>query len=374
MADWTAAARQLAVQVAAEAPEWYDAVADTPRHLLVPRWWEIAASDYPPNWRLVTAMRHSPYVDETLVTQIGTFHADHAAEPDSPSGAPTSSSTLPGLIVRLLHLLDPRPGQRVLDVGTGSGFSAALLGHRLGDDHVTSVDRESYLVEAARERLAAFGRTPAVEVVDATTTLPPGDYDRIMATVSVRPVPQVWLEALRPGGRLVTTIAQTSLLISAEKDPDGVVRGRVQPHPASFMQARRTGCYSPRLDQEFAAARDTRGEESRAVVGCVPDLWADWELRCLYELHSPDIEHRSATHDDGSRVVWLLGADGSWARAEESTGIVHQSGPRRLWQDLESIQARWNRADRFPLDRLTVELTADQSLLLGPDESWRFEL
>ncbi|NEA30113.1 hypothetical protein G3I17_00285 [Streptomyces sp. SID13031] len=44
------------------------------------------------------------------------------------------------MIVRVLHLLDPQPAERVLDVGTGSGYSAALLSHRLGDDQVTSVD------------------------------------------------------------------------------------------------------------------------------------------------------------------------------------------------------------------------------------------
>lgn len=239
---------------------------------------------------------------------------------------------------------------------------------------MASVDREPYLVQIARERLAGFGRTPAVHVLDATTALPADEYDRIIATVSVRPIPQVWLEALRPGGRIVTTIAQTSLLISAEMDDDGVARGAVQADPAGFMRSRQTADYPPRLDHVYAAARDATGDEVRGVVDGVPDLWADWQLRSLYELHNPDIEHRSATHDDGRRTVWLLGDDGSWARTEESTGIVHQSGPRRLWDDLDKVRTRWNDAGRFPLHQLTAEFTPDHNLLLSPDRNWRFEL
>ncbi|WP_405531435.1 hypothetical protein [Streptomyces canus] len=67
---------------------------------------------------------------------------------DHATGSPTSSSTLPGLIVSMLHMLDAKPGQDVLDVGTGSGYSAALRGHRIGDDHVTSVDVDPYLVQS----------------------------------------------------------------------------------------------------------------------------------------------------------------------------------------------------------------------------------
>ncbi|MFH8555056.1 methyltransferase domain-containing protein [Streptomyces celluloflavus] len=124
----------------------------------------------------------------------------------------------------MAHRLDVRPGHKVLDVGTGSGYSAGLFARRFGDENVTSVDMDPYLVEAARTRLAEFGRTPRVAAVDATGELPEPEYDRIMATVSVRPVPASWLRALRPGGRLVTTIAHTALLITAEMGPDGVAR------------------------------------------------------------------------------------------------------------------------------------------------------
>lgn len=188
------------------------------------------------------------YADETFVTRVGALHADLAELQDRAVGAPTSSSPLPGLIVRMLDLLNPEPGQQVLDIGTGSGYSAALLGHRLGDELVTSIDVDAYLVQAARDRLEGFGRRPRMVVADATGELPEGEYDRMIATVSVRPVPRSWLAALRPGGQIVTTIAQTSLLVSAKLERALVARGSVQPDPASFMRTRCGANYPPRLD------------------------------------------------------------------------------------------------------------------------------
>ncbi|TKK76058.1 methyltransferase domain-containing protein [Kribbella jiaozuonensis] len=376
--DWTEAARKLADEVTPAGPEWHDSVSSTPRHQLVPRWWEPIPDSYPFAWGLRSPQPDQPwaevYADETLVTRVGSLHADGADLSDRPMGLPTSSSTLPGLIVRMLHLLDPHEHDRVLDVGTGSGYSAALLAHLLDDKQVTSIDVDPYLVDIARERLANFGRTPHLEVADATGSLPDTDYDRIIATVSVRPIPPTWLEALRPGGKIVTTITGTSLLIDAEKHTDGITRGHVQPDPATFMRTRHETDYPARLDHVFNAARDQPGDETRQLAGPLPDLWDDWQLRCLYELDTPDIENRSATRDDGSQLLWLLADDGSWARADSETKTIHQTGPRRLWDDLERVQAQWTAAANFPLHNLTVELGPDRNVLIGPDDNWTINL
>lgn len=95
---------------------------------------------------------------------------------------------------------DRAPGQRahltdnseVLDVGTGSGYGCALLTARLGAEHVTRADADPYLTAAACERLDSVGLRPTVLTADATGTLP-RTYDRIIATVAVRPVRASWL-------------------------------------------------------------------------------------------------------------------------------------------------------------------------------------
>ncbi|MFD3562156.1 methyltransferase domain-containing protein [Streptomyces sp. NPDC058686] len=379
---WTEAAKALADKVTAAAPAWHDAVSKTPRHLLVPRWWRRIPNSPTQEWELVDLPEDSPerlhaaYTDETLVTRVGPTHADHATSGEYGKGDPTSSSTLPGLIVSMAHRLDAKPGHKVLDVGTGSGYSAGLFAHRFGDENVTSVDMDAYLVEAARARLAEFGRTPRIEAIDATGELPEAEYDRIMATVSVRPVPASWLRALRPGGRLVTTIAHTALLITADMGTDGIARGSVQPDPATFMETRQAADYPAKLNDVFVSARVREGEDVRPSHGAIPDLWQEWPLRWLYELDTPGVETRAATYpNDGRRVVWLLAADGSWARAEDgTTPMVHQGGPHRLWDDLERVRRKWEENNRFSLHTLRAELTAEGSSLLSPDGSWSFRV
>ncbi|MFJ3904763.1 methyltransferase domain-containing protein [Streptomyces sp. NPDC090025] len=329
---WTTAAEALADKVTADAPAWHDAVSSTPRHQLVPRWWRSIPGSPAREWDLVSPPEDSAerlaaaYTDATLVTRVGPLHADQAEHGERGKGEPTSSSTLPGLIVSMADRLRVGPGDRVLDVGTGSGYSAALFAHRFGDESVTSVDVDPYVVEAARARLADFGRAPRLEALDATGELPDDEYDRIMATVSVRPVPASWLRALRPGGRLVTTIAHTALLITADMGPDGVARGSVQPDPATFMETRQNADYPPKLNNVFVSARVREGDDVRSPNGPIPDLWQEWSLRWLYELDTPGVETRAATYPDGGRVVWLLAADGSWARAEEAGGPPRPPG------------------------------------------------
>ncbi|MGK5626956.1 methyltransferase domain-containing protein [Streptomyces sp. URMC 123] len=378
-ADWTEAAKALADKVTVEAPEWHDAVSNTPRHLLIPRWWERVPNSPAEEWELIAPTSGSPahlkaaFSDKTLITRVGPLHADHAQPDERGTGSPTSSSTLPGLVVSMLHRLHLKPGQAYLDVGFGSGYSAALAGRRLGDENVTSVDVDSYLVKAGRSRLAEFGRTPHVEAIDATGPIPGGDYDGIMATVGVRPVPETWLRALRPGGRLVTTIANTALLVTAEMGEDGVARGNVEPDSATFMETRQGADYPPRLDTVFAAAREAEGDDVRATDGPIPHLWQEWALTWLFELDTPGTETRAAADDKGGRIVWLLSADGSWARAEgDKTGTVHQSGRRRLWDDLERVRRKWEERNRFPLHHMSVTLSPDGNTLTAPGGGWSF--
>ena len=67
------------------------------------------------------------YGDRSLVTQVGALHADHAGPDDRPTGRPTSSSTMPGLLVQMYRHAMISDGMDVLDVGTGSGYGTALL-------------------------------------------------------------------------------------------------------------------------------------------------------------------------------------------------------------------------------------------------------
>ena len=84
--------------------------------------------------------------------------------------------------------------------------------------------------------------------------------------VSVRPIPASWLTALRPGGRLVTVISNTSLIITANKTEDGGAVGRVEWDRAMFMPARTGADYPPSRDDVLAGLRDRDGDRSPLAV------------------------------------------------------------------------------------------------------------
>ncbi|MYQ44623.1 methyltransferase domain-containing protein, partial [Streptomyces sp. SID4985] len=70
---------------------------------------------------------------------------------------PTSSASMPSVVFRMLAALEVEPGHRVLEIGTGTGWNAGLLSHRLGRDSVVSVEVDPKVADAARERLSAQG-------------------------------------------------------------------------------------------------------------------------------------------------------------------------------------------------------------------------
>ncbi len=345
--SWQPHAHRLAGQVTDPVSRWREPIEATPRHLFVPRWWSQPAGSG--EWSLCDGpgdpeqWLRAAYIDQTLVTRVGPVHADHAQPGDHPTGRPTSSSTLPSLVVRLLQHLRVYDGAGVLDVGTGSGYSAAILSRRLGDAHVASVDVDPYLTKVAAERLDRIGLHPDVQTIDATGPLP-GEYDRIVSMVAVRPIPASWLAALRPGGRLVTTITDTPIIITATKDDDGGATGQVEWDRAAFMTTRTGDDYPLGVDAVHAELRDRDGEHVGPGRYPVINVTEAWELRAAMELTAPGIDYRYTETEDGQRTAWMVHEDGSWARAAGAKGqppMVHQGGPRRLWDVLDDLRHQW---------------------------------
>lgn len=122
---------------------------------------------------------------------------------DAPIPLPHGQHMLtPQLIGRILQAIDATPTESVLEVGTGSGYMAALLGAHA--DHVWSVEIDPQLAETARENLRRAGVTNvAVEVGNGLEGLAAhAPYDAIMVSGAVPVVPEALLEQLKPGGRL----------------------------------------------------------------------------------------------------------------------------------------------------------------------------
>jgi protein-L-isoaspartate(D-aspartate) O-methyltransferase len=117
----------------------------------------------------------------------------------------TSSSSQPAIMAIMLEQLDLKPGQRVLEIGTGTGFNAALIASIVGaDGKVVTVDIQPDLIEYARERLNAAGYDWVETVVgDGGYGYPDGaPYDRIILTVASDVITPAWKEQLASGGDL----------------------------------------------------------------------------------------------------------------------------------------------------------------------------
>lgn len=142
-------------------------------------------------------------------------------------GVPTSSASAPGTVAGMLEQAQVRPGQRVLEVGAGTGYNAALLAHLVGaSGSVTTIEYDADVADAARMHLAAYG-ADRVRVVTGDGTLgaaEDGPFDRILVTAGAWDVAPAWVEQLAPDGRVVLPLRLRGLtrVVAFERDGAGL--------------------------------------------------------------------------------------------------------------------------------------------------------
>ncbi|MBI2586582.1 MAG: protein-L-isoaspartate(D-aspartate) O-methyltransferase, partial [Rhodospirillales bacterium] len=133
----------------------------------------------------------------------------------------------PFIVALMTDLLDLKPTDRVLEIGTGSGYQAAVLAEMA--EQVKSVERVEALALAARERLDRMGYgNVEVRTGDGFLGWPDGgQFDAIIVTAAPEHIPPALLQQLRPGGRMVIPIGRvhaTQSLVRVTKDKDGRIR------------------------------------------------------------------------------------------------------------------------------------------------------
>ena len=132
----------------------------------------------------------------------------------------------PYIVARMTELLGVEPGDRILEIGTGSGYQAAILA-RLGAK-VTSIERHADLAEQARERLRELGVDDGgsvdVRVADGSQGDPEGaPWDGIVVTAAAPAIPDPLREQLAVGARLVIPVGpryQQDLIVVERKGPN----------------------------------------------------------------------------------------------------------------------------------------------------------
>lgn len=135
-----------------------------------------------------------------------------------PDGVVTSSSSQPMMMAMMLRQLQLQPGHNVLEIGTGTGYNAAIMQHIVGPGgNVASLELDNELVQEAQRNLQRAGAIE-VRVVHADGAggyAPRAAYDRIIATAGVWDIPKAWVNQLKPRGIIVAPLWLDAMQVSA---------------------------------------------------------------------------------------------------------------------------------------------------------------
>ncbi|MEU6238409.1 hypothetical protein [Kitasatospora sp. NPDC047058] len=213
---------------------------------------------------------------------------------------------------------------------------------------MVSTELDEGLAAFARERLKAAGLAVEVRVADATTTVPDGPVDRVIATYAVERVPWAWVEAVRPGGRLVVPwghLGHVALDVAADgRCATGWVQGL-----ATFMADRTAGPVPAAGWTGYAAVRGQDPAEAEgSVARDLAPLTTAWDLRFALRVALPEVRVVTGTDEDGVSA-WLHDGARSWAALSAVGGgrvEVFQGGPRRLADELLAAWAQWEHLGR----------------------------
>lgn len=335
------------------AANWRPAYDATPRHLFAPdragfiadggRPEIVDRADDPDGWMAAV------YSERVILTQ-----ADDA-------GRVTSSCSLPSLVFRMLTYLDARPGMRVLEIGTGTGWNAAMLAHRLGAHQVYTIEVDPEVIISAQANLAKLDRQPPHVILgDGERGWSSGaPYDRVIATCAVNRVPPAWIAQTRPGGVVLSpwgTPLHNGALARLTVAGPGTASGRFI-EPCAFMWLRAQQFHTPDEPDDFI----DRAERSTATGDL--DEMVDDPAMFTAGLLVPDCKMSYDHHDDGTvATMWLL-ARGSWASLTPATGELRQLGQRHLWDEFTSAYRWWITRDRPSCDRYGLSVLGEQHIV-----------
>ncbi|MFI6699580.1 ATP-grasp peptide maturase system methyltransferase [Streptomyces sp. NPDC050509] len=355
-------------------PEWHSAVMAVPRELFTGSYFRTVTGSVPTGYRPVregeSGWLEGVYSDVTLITQLdGRIRPDDVTE-GTMTGSPSSSSTLPSLVLRMWQQLGAEAGHRVLEIGTGTGYSTALGAHRLGDANLTSIEYDPVVGGAAAAALKAAGFAPRLIIGDGMRGDPDGSlFDRLIATCSVRHIPLPWLHQVRPGGKILVTLSGWSYanaLALLDVTGPGEATGRFLPGCTSFMIAR------PHDRPPRPMLALLPGDERPSRID--PAKLDDWTGGWVAQLAAPSAERMGA---GAEQILWDV-STGSQARTApnpQGGWTVVQRGPVRLWDRVEGAVQCWQAADEPHQERFGITVSAaGQRVWLGTEDGPGWDL
>lgn len=362
-------------------PRCRKAFLSVPRHLFIPATiWSAENDDLGAIHRDDDLRRWLEicYENRFIVTQVDD------GDPGGPGRSglmATSSASMPSIVATMLAVLDTRPGQQVLEIGTGTGYNSALLACLVGGENVATIEIDSEVAALARASLAGAGITE-VEVVEADGALghqARAPYDRVIATAACQQVPYPWVAQTRPGGRVLTPWANPYFdggLLSLTVTEDRIAIGRIVGR-SSFMWLREQrvpqcafGEIVREVDQPAVSSTDIH---PHSVSG---DYDAQFGIglqvsRCR-QLYSPYSER------SGEGILWFLDPwSRSWASlrhvlpdASDAEYRIEQFGPRNLWDEVCAAHESWRTEGSPAVGRWEFTITGEGQQVRLTEGPW----
>jgi len=196
------------------------------RHRFLDSWYHLDVANARVVYHPISYDRERPTVD-----QLSEIYSDKAIITETDGSLPTSSTSQPTLVADMLELLDLRPGMNVLEIGTGTGYNAALLAEIVGPEgSVCTVEVQEDVAKAAEDHLRDEGYANVCVVCrDGFHGVPEaGPFDRIMATVGCSDLSPHWCEQLVDAGSILLPLRHGLYdpLTRFAKDPGDSLRMR----------------------------------------------------------------------------------------------------------------------------------------------------
>jgi protein-L-isoaspartate O-methyltransferase len=352
-------------------PEWVDALRHVRRECFVPerawvrRFGDGAGHAIDLNWD-PDGWLAAVYSGDLIVTQIDDGDGDVTA---GTGWRCTSSLSRLDSVIKHLQLLHPYDSDRVLEIGTGLGFTTGLLCHRLGPSSVVSIEIDKDLSERATVNLARFGYHPDLVVGDGTDGYADrAPYDRIHVTCGVTQIPYTWVEQSRPGGHIVLPWMPEWFgghLVRLTVLPDGTAAGRIG-DGTEYMMMRGQRSQAADLDHLVG---DERTFE--AAVDPRRIAWAGWGADVAIATLLPDVSGTYESLHNGETVRLVARTDDSELAVtyacDQRRPLVQQRGPRDLWAEVQEAYFAWVGLGQPARDRFGMTVTPDRGMRIWLD-------
>jgi protein-L-isoaspartate(D-aspartate) O-methyltransferase len=345
-----------------------------PRHLFIDHFYLLDKKDRRIQWQQVQpskventdAWLRTVYGNQPVITAYDEYNT------------PTSSSSSPDAMAFMLDQLQLTPGMRVLEIGTGTGYNAALLAYIVGDPRkVFTMEIDAALAHRAQRILdQVVGEGITVYAGDGLRGYAPSaPYDRMIATGSYHKVPMDWLDQLQPGGILVMNLrghlGACAFLKVVKAGPGRTAHGTFLAG-SDFMELRDAQAPSHRVTDLVARylGRPTVVQRTFTCAEFDPLLLWDHRLEFLLQLSFPEMYFTSVQVDPMCPCLIDVASDTMLVfRPGERQGewFIEIKGHEQLWNKVVQAYSCWVDTGGADLDayRLEIDASGKQRVMLS---------